>query len=377
MCADVVIVGGGPVGCWTAIQLKKRDPGLDVLVYERFEEYQRANVLRLRQSAFLFYSKRDHDARERAFFEEITGKPGMRDVLGAAAQRKSVFIRTLDLETALKDYCLDLGVRVACEKIESAKGLMERHPECKYFIGADGAHSRMRMEILGEDSVENKDLQPVVDVKYKVSGEARAAGGYTESLQRIDTADFITAEYVGEIKDGVTPVTVRFLVDRDTYDAIPGATFKEPLRVDDPRLPAKLGKDIRDYLRFRREQGLEEGMEEPAAITKVMLSAYAAKKFATEHKADGCEATWFFVGDAALGVPFSVNAGIIMGSQLGLILSRRKVAASLKVKAFNALRPLDIAWEFGLAKTKNAAVAGVYKKIRPLLRHVPHRKTNP
>src|SRR5262249_35907172 len=33
--ADVVIVGGGFTGLWTAIQLKESDPGIDVVVIER------------------------------------------------------------------------------------------------------------------------------------------------------------------------------------------------------------------------------------------------------------------------------------------------------------------------------------------------------
>ena len=33
--ADVAILGGGFVGLWTALELKRRDPGCDVVVLER------------------------------------------------------------------------------------------------------------------------------------------------------------------------------------------------------------------------------------------------------------------------------------------------------------------------------------------------------
>ena len=45
--ADVVFVGAGPVGIWTAIQIQQRCPEADIVMYERHEKYQRNHVLRL------------------------------------------------------------------------------------------------------------------------------------------------------------------------------------------------------------------------------------------------------------------------------------------------------------------------------------------
>ena len=44
---ELVCIGGGPVGIWTAIQIKKRKPQTDITIYERFETYQRSHVLHL------------------------------------------------------------------------------------------------------------------------------------------------------------------------------------------------------------------------------------------------------------------------------------------------------------------------------------------
>ena len=354
MCADIVIVGGGPVGLWTAIQIKKRRPNLDVQVYERFEEYQRTHVLRLQKSSMLFYSKGKVEPPEEAFFKEITGKRLSKS--RAAFQKASglVMIRTHDLEKALKNYAGAMGVKLAYEKIEDPESLMAKHPECKRFIAADGAHSRMREAILGEDAVDEYPLQHVVEIKYQAEGRAGKLGALTEALKVNKSMSSMAFEYVGREKDGTTPVTVRFFIDKATYDALPQASFKDPLTPDDPRLPAQLAKDISTYMNARKVNAGEKYQEGSAKLSKLTLSMYAAKKFAVSMD-DG--KAWFFVGDAALGVPYfrALNSGLIIGSQLALILTR-DVPNKLKVHSYNGMRPLDISWEFAAAQMKDSGI---------------------
>src|SRR4051794_27571662 len=49
---DVVFVGAGPVGLWTAIQLKILQPKLNILMLEKYEKYQRNHVLRVSPASF-------------------------------------------------------------------------------------------------------------------------------------------------------------------------------------------------------------------------------------------------------------------------------------------------------------------------------------
>lgn len=368
MCADIVIVGGGPVGLWTAIQIKKRRPGLDVQVYERFEEYQRTHVLRLQKSSMLFYSKGKVDAHEEAFFKEVTGKRLSKR--RAAFQKASglVMIRTHDLEKALKNYAGAMGVKLAYEKVEDPESLMAKHPECKRFIAADGAHSRMRNALLGDDSLDEYPLQHVVEVKYQAEGRAGKLAKLTDAYKTNKIMSSMAFEYVGREKDGTTPVTVRFFIDKKTYDALPQASFKDPLTPDDPRLPAQLAKDIRTYMNARRVNAGEKYQEGSARLSKLTLSMYAAKKFAVALD-DG--KAWFFVGDAAMGVPYfrALNSGLIIGSQLALILTR-DVPNRLKVHSYNAMRPLDISWEFSAAQMKDSGIQA-YDMFRRMSNGLP------
>ena len=51
--AEVIIVGAGPVGLWTASQIKKRNPALSVLLYESKREYICSHVLKLEHFSML------------------------------------------------------------------------------------------------------------------------------------------------------------------------------------------------------------------------------------------------------------------------------------------------------------------------------------
>jgi 2-polyprenyl-6-methoxyphenol hydroxylase-like FAD-dependent oxidoreductase len=49
--ASAVIVGGGPVRLFVAIQLKLRCPCLEVRVLEKYADYQRKHVLKIERAS--------------------------------------------------------------------------------------------------------------------------------------------------------------------------------------------------------------------------------------------------------------------------------------------------------------------------------------
>ncbi|MDD9900279.1 MAG: hypothetical protein OXT65_04810 [Alphaproteobacteria bacterium] len=359
--ADVVIVGGGPVGLWVATQIKKRRPHLGVHVHERYQQYERSHVLRLEHASMQIYSKLKNDAAEKDFFRAVTGKTP-REIFQTAAIGH-VNIRTNDLEGALTSYAKTLGVNIHYSTVTNPEEVEKMYPGCKTFIAADGAHSKMRTALLGEQSTKDFPLQYVVEVKYEAKG--RAGELQPDDLFRtgkiMDSTPF---EYVGREKNGKTPVTVRFFVDEDTYNALPQASFRAPLSLNDAEIPASLAQDIKTYMNVRAEKAGETFLEGSDKMSKLTLSLYKAKTFAVER---GNGKAWYLAGDAAMGVPYfrSLNAGMLIGSQLAAIVTRGFLPTAGRVAAYNLMRPLDTAWEFTGAQIKNFGIQAyeMFKKM--------------
>lgn len=367
--ADVVMVGAGPVGLWTALQIKKRNPHWDIVVYERHEQYQRSHVLRLDHWSLLLYGRNTKDAREHQFYDEITGKQ-LSQIMTSVAD--SVYIRTNDLEAALKSYARDKGIRIQTRTIANPEQVMQEHPECTMFIAADGAHSKMRASLLGEKALDEYVLQSIVEVKYKVKGSAIKAN----MLETNQNTNHMVFEYVGREKEGFSPVTLRFFLDEKTYKNLPDASFKSPLAIDSPLLPQTLKEDIQKYIGLRTHAGDSGFCHDTGFLTKLNLSLYCARKFAIE--VDG--KAWFLVGDAALGVPYfrALNSGLILGSRLAQILTSESwpVGSGIKGKMgfYNFHRPLHITTEFTIARGKDMALKGfdMFRKFKlPLTLNFP------
>lgn len=358
--ADIVIIGGGPVGLWTALQIKKRQPNCNIQIYERYTKYKRSHVLRLDHWSLLLYGRNSKDLREQQFFHEITGK-GLSNLMVEVTN--SLYIRTNDLEAALKSYALDTGILICNSTIDSASEIMKIHPECTQFIAADGAHSKMRIELLGDNDLNEYPLQYVVELKYQVKGQAKKYNAFKIN-QLLKNMAF---EYVGKEKEGVTAITVRFFLNKEQYDKVPNASFKEPLSIDSPNLPIQLQNDIQAYIAMRTNDG-EQYCKESGKLSKLTLSLYCATKFAI---IKGNQA-WFLVGDAAMGVPYfrALNSGLILGSRLAQILTNKKWpinnSIKRKVNFYQIHRPMHIATEFSIAKGKNIALNS-YDGLRKLM----------
>lgn len=369
MCADIVIIGGGPVGLWSAIQIKKRNPALDVQIYERYEEYRRSHILKLEHRALMLYSKNNYDLPEAKFLAAVTGDNPAK-ITKSAIDGEQTYIRTNDLETALKTYAADLGIHIDYRKIDSPEAAEARHPECKNFIAADGAHSAIRKTLMGENATKQYPLQYVVEIKYEAEGKARPLS-VAENLKVNKYLTAMCFEYTGREKAGKTPVTLRFFVDKQTYQALPEAGFKNPLGLDNKHIPQELAHDIAAYMQARKETAGEVYRQGSAKISKLELSLYKAKRFAVQKEGKN----WFLAGDAAMGVPYfrSLNAGMIIASQLGFILTRDFMSGKAKTVAYNAVQPLDTAWEFTAAHGKNSAL-NVYDAFRKAGAKMPWSK---
>lgn len=352
MHQSFIIIGGGPVGLWTAIQLKKRQPACDVCVYERHESYQRHHVLRVDHWSMLVYNRQHRkDEHEEAFYRSVTDH----SVAGITWRPAgSVALRTSDLEEALEHYAHRLGIHRVQEAITDPHALMARHPECHHFIAADGARSDLRTQLWPAPAIEERPLQHIVELKYQVEGPV------DRSRSRLgrEVLHHMAFDHVGRTRAGHTPVTVRLFLAPAEHAAFPESSFKAPLCVTDLRLPLAIRQDLLNYLRVRHHEAGEAVCPQHAVVTKLVLSLYAATAFA--RKVDG--RNWFLVGDAAMGVPYfrSLNSGLIMGSRLAQLLSTPPwvpfMSAEYAVQRYNRYRPWHVATEFTLALAKDAGI---------------------
>ena len=336
-------------------------------MYERHEKYQRNHVLRLDTWSMLLYAK-GLDEAGALFYEEITGTR-----LKSLHQEfaRSLFIRTNDLETALLNYARRKGIEIRFERIDSPEDALARHPECRYFIASDGANSRMRTALLGDDGLEKHDLQHVVELKYEEAGES-GKFNTVQAWQYNCTLNHTAMDYVGKNRDGRTPVTLRLLLKSATYAALPEMTFAKPHMLETGGLPAEVEADVQTYLATRAKEFGTSLIPGSGKLSKLILSMYAARRFAVEQE----NAAWFFVGDAAMGVPYfrALNGGMILGSRLAQILTAKNRLWPGKpgklVRDYNFYRFFHVASEFVIARSKDAIVDS-FGMVRELFAEQP------
>ncbi len=240
MGSEIVIVGGGPIGCWTALQAKWRHPDLKITCYERFLQYQRDHIMTIQRKSIVRWcanGARKGDFLGRLFGAQATCSElcGSRTKLNPPAKSglaRLLDIRTIDFERIVKAECEAAGVEFVYRKINSPREVMEAHPACLHFIAADGANSKMREAIWGKGRLYRYDILPSLDFKYKAKGQP----GYLLK-STFDRLAHIGLENINlQGPDGCSHVNLRFVVSQEDYDAIPPATFKEPLTVA-PDLP--------------------------------------------------------------------------------------------------------------------------------------------
>lgn len=361
---NFVIVGAGPVGLWTAIQIRKRCPNSTITLYERYEAYRRQHVLKIQHSSVFFGASRSHDELDDAFFEEVF-LTTRKNVKRSPFQKS--FISTNTIESNLKKWAIALGCEIVYKHIDSLEQLLERHNSDAVFILANGAHSELRRELLGVNDVEKTDLQHILELKTRVSKGFRdlkstqANGAIKGKLTNLGF------EYIGRTQGGETPLSFRLFVNEALYNETPDASFKAPIK-DPTLLPESVKSDIDKYASLHG-LSLEEVFAQ-GQVSKLQLSVYHAKKFAAKYE----NRNFFLVGDAAMGVPYfrALNSGLVLGSRLALMLSKKSDGGKA-VNLYNSYQHVHQNAEELLARTKNTTL-NTYNELRKLYRMVKTQK---
>jgi len=172
MSETVIGIGAGPVGLWQALQLKKRAPALEVILYERREEYVRDNQLSIHYASLTKGAAKAGDALEAATYtalNEAHETPGERKPFWRKLH-KVTRLPARVFESILRHEAVARRVQIRHQAITDISQITRAHPACSYIVVADGTHSLIRKQLLGEDDValERRPILTSIDVQYRV-----------------------------------------------------------------------------------------------------------------------------------------------------------------------------------------------------------------
>ncbi len=360
--ADVVIVGGGPVGLWTAILAKIRNAKLNIFVMEKRVEYKRQQELHVEESSF----------------KNIPYHPDLQYFVDELKGRKIVPIQEIESKlsqlAAKLDICVLTGLEVA-----TPLSLHDDFPNAKFFIGADGSRSRIRKEIFNDNYAFNVEGELIANVKYRTKQAVECDRGSIYALTtRYQTHKAISFPLVREYRSRKDPqvTTLCFAIDKLTYEGMKGADMQHPFNFKSDQMSTRLLSDI--YLWFGTRQHYfneERDLNYQEKITVFPLRTYASESFIKNWKIEEChrgshrDTVWSLVGDAGCGLPFfrGFNFGLTCGNKLSLAIASSTYTQFQKYDAFLK--------QESLSKKKDSdhqnRLIGIYRNLLQLANSFP------
>ncbi|MDF2577340.1 MAG: hypothetical protein K0S74_824 [Chlamydiales bacterium] len=107
---NIVMVGAGPVGLWTALQVKLANPKINIKIFEKHVQFERSHLLRIENNSLeeILYQKSDPKQTTivQRIFDNIHAKGLQQE------QQKHILIRTNELESVLREEVLALGIEI-------------------------------------------------------------------------------------------------------------------------------------------------------------------------------------------------------------------------------------------------------------------------
>jgi riboflavin biosynthesis pyrimidine reductase len=244
--ADIVIVGGGPIGYAQALGFKKQNPNLKIVVLEKYNEFTRKHTLVMQ-------------AKHLESFMEATeskAEPRLKELLRQL--KKSPNIRTNKLQETFREIAKEAGVKTIIETVDSTtidEQILKYKP--KLIIGADGTHSVVNEKLFPEGNQIKHEIDFAMQVRYEVDGDAES--NWEESIkfyQTLARQGLVAFEQIGrrDDKTGKTPVTVQLIIPKEDFEILKvEATAKKPIkpfsRMDERAdlIPQHLKKFITTY----------------------------------------------------------------------------------------------------------------------------------
>ncbi|WP_230849157.1 hypothetical protein [Legionella saoudiensis] len=278
---DIIFIGAGPIGLLGAIQLKLQCPEINIIMFEKYEDPVRKHAMYVQQKSF----------------SGMNRSKGFGEVLDAIPSKVIIS----DLEIILREFAQKIGIDIKYQEVNDFKTLKNQYPNTHYFVGSGGLRGIIHPQVFLNKNQINEVLRYAVEVKYKAVGEVRTLNQLTELPGVLANTDHVVSEYVGHLKDDLTPVSLRIFISEDDYKLMKGATFKSPYTLkDQDKIPADLYKTITLYLKAREHLAQEQIEENSLKISSITMSIYASKSFCTQVGED----IIFQLGEEAFACPF-------------------------------------------------------------------------
>jgi 2-polyprenyl-6-methoxyphenol hydroxylase-like FAD-dependent oxidoreductase len=297
MANEIVFIGAGPIGLWTAIQIKLQRPNVKIVFKEKHEVYQRTHTLFLNHKSLA-----DCVKDEAGIIEQLI------------SQLKSIpHIRTNVLETSLLDLAKQLGIVIEHQKVDDIENdVLRDYPDAAMVVGSDGVRSQVRNQVFGEENAQRSPLAYAAQIKYSVKGKAVHENQLFDTYPLLKQSNYLASVNVGKTQDGTTPVTIQHFIDKETYEKLKNkATFQHPIKIFsdnvDEQLPPELLKDVKTQIGFRLTNG-EDVLVDSVNLTVTELPQQRCQT--TTLQKDGVY--YGLIGDAALALSFfkGMNTGL-------------------------------------------------------------------
>lgn len=346
--SDVLFVGAGPVGLWSAIQTKILNPKLEVCVIDRLSEYARPQTLSIDPASFnqVYSFKKLKKLRP----ENLETIKKLENFVAEFKKPKRIPINVLQKQ--LEEICLELNIDIEKNHAflkqsthaktetettvsETLDDLKKAFPKAKVIVGSDGSRSAIRETVFANEMAHETPMQYTVAFKFYVKGpkvkkmpplpKIHGKIGVIRTMKPVEAVQHgYIEEHIGRKiridKDGkadengeeVVPITVQFFVSKQTHDLIEKNRAGNPLTSRED-IPEEIRNLIDRWQEVRRHYN-KETYHEAFGVYTIMLSSYASRFFV---KREG-KITYCLVGDSAFGVPYfrSINNGLACGSKL-------------------------------------------------------------
>ncbi len=373
---DVVIIGAGPIGLWTAILSKIRKQTLKIVIFEKYENYQRTHFLSIEPESL----------------SEIPSNEQLLELKNDFLNKPRQPIQ--EIERKMRKIAENLGiVIIRGEEIIDPQSLMNRCPNASIFIGADGSRSKVRELISPNKFAFSNHLRYWLQVRYEAEGnggrllDIRKAPFVSRfAYQVLSKMTYSVNEESSRVENNRVSVTIRLHIDEKMYDKFSDAREKTALSLKDLKPYSTLLEDIYLWIGARRQELSEVRIKGTDRVTAIQLKTYSARVFVKAID----EKIWCLVGDSAAGFSYEkgFNAGLLCGNYLSmavaerndLIVNRKSCAKSkdpcIDGKVSEAFVKYAEAVNFAAHKTRSQVQnldlgLGIFERIAMCIHYIP------